>query len=342
MKRSRIFSLLSAFAVTLSLASPAVADPLPGQVLKFQQLPLNLGLPPSTGGQQYPGHDEWSTAYLQPQPSVSTYQGTFVADDFADNFSTPVVHVKWWGSYQNNYLGNNNAGVQKFLISFESDMPSTVNPGGFSRPDQPLLTQIVTPGALSPQSGTYTETFLNNSPIENLYQYNAELAFPFPQQKDTVYWLKIVALVDPATEGQINWGWHNRDWGIQNTLASPNVTPGEVALPGLVDPNGTPLPVWHFQDDAVAGRIDVFSNAAFPPQPSILQSGYSPLNYVHLMPGQVPGVDGPFGIQNYSEDLAFELYTTPVPEPSMIMLVGIGFGLAARMWRKKRAAMKTA
>ena len=27
------------------------------------------------------------------------YQGSFMADDFSDTVSRPVVHVTWWGSY---------------------------------------------------------------------------------------------------------------------------------------------------------------------------------------------------------------------------------------------------
>src|SRR5215471_17721900 len=117
-----------------AIAAQAVADPLPGQVLKFQQLPLNNGLPAYPGasiGQPFPGHDEVSTAYLQ-ATAPNTYQGAFMADDFADNFSTPVVHVRWWGSYPLDASGNQqfgNAGVPQFLISFESDMPNdpTIN-----------------------------------------------------------------------------------------------------------------------------------------------------------------------------------------------------------------------
>src|SRR5215471_15951350 len=87
--------------VCAAITAVALADPLPGQILKFQQLPLNNGNPAYPGapiGQPYPGHDEVSTAYLQPTGSIS-YQGPFIADDFADNFSSPVVHVRWWGSY---------------------------------------------------------------------------------------------------------------------------------------------------------------------------------------------------------------------------------------------------
>src|SRR5262245_27032526 len=126
MKTLHMGLALAVAALFAAVGAQAFADPLPGEILKFQQLPLNNGLPPSVGGQQFPGHDEWSTALLSTAAPTS-YQGTFMADDFADKFSTPVVHLKWWGSYDQNITGLN--GVQQFLISFESDVPaSTANP----------------------------------------------------------------------------------------------------------------------------------------------------------------------------------------------------------------------
>ena len=61
-----------------------------------------------------------------------------------------------------------------------------------------------------------------------LYQYNAELAVPFDQAKGVIYWLKIVALDDHLADDPlaIQWGWHDRDYGIFDPLAAP-VVPGE-------------------------------------------------------------------------------------------------------------------
>ncbi|HEX5444328.1 MAG TPA: PEP-CTERM sorting domain-containing protein [Pirellulales bacterium] len=329
MKTLHITTVIAALVLFAAACDRVFADPLSGETLKFQQLPLNKGLAPSVGGQQYPGHDEWSTAYASPAPNLGTYQGDFMADDFADNFSTPVVHVRWWGSYDQNQSFQ---GVQKFLIAFESDLPNDPLLNGASRPDQPLLTQVVTSGPLSPGSGTFTESLINGNVPEHLYQYNAELALPFNELADTVYWLKIVALVDPATEGAIKWGWHDRDWGIKDTLASPNVTPGETAGT-LIDPNGVPQPVWHFQDDAVSGQVIVTDNGVSPPN-IVQQSGYRPENYISI-PGAVP-IDGPPGIENFSKDLAFELFTR-VPEPSTVALASIGaVGFGCTVWRKRR------
>src|SRR6188472_1671284 len=124
----------------------AQADPFPHEVFKFAQLPLNgepNGGPPTIlrPGVVIPpvapfaGHDELSTAYRVPTTDGTVaFNGTYMADDFADNFSTPVVHVQWWGSYLKQPTANPTP-VQRFLISFESDVPagpSPENPFAFS------------------------------------------------------------------------------------------------------------------------------------------------------------------------------------------------------------------
>src|SRR6185503_9183596 len=90
-----------ALAVSAVFASLTQADPLPGEILKFSQQPM---VNTAIQGQIYFGHDELSTAYgvgNAANPPTS-YRGTFMADDFADTFNTPVVHLTWWGSYMNN------------------------------------------------------------------------------------------------------------------------------------------------------------------------------------------------------------------------------------------------
>jgi hypothetical protein len=247
-----------------------------------------------------------------------------MADDFADKFSQPVVHVSWWGSYMNQ-TGTLPNRVQRFLISFETDVPST-GTGSFSRPGVPLLSQVVTKGPLAPLSGTFTETVQSpgGAPLnEDLYKYNAELRLPFPEIADTVYWLKIVALVNPAVEGPIQWGWHDRDYTQFDPLASspPIVNPGERNL-------GTAtFPVWHFQDDAVSGNVV----GLLDPNQNVVQldqSGYLPQNYLD-------NLDGPTGISQFSKDLAFELYTVPEPATAGTALMAIGTTTLLR--RRRRA-----
>ncbi len=215
-----------------------------------------------------------------------------------------------------------------------------------------LSQQIVTKGPLAPGSGTYTETLISpgGPPLnEQLYEYNAELQLghEFFEKADTVYWLKIVALVDvPATISLPNpnqppanvtrWGWHNRDYTVQNTLAStaPAVVPGE-AIVGFAGPGPNPVPIWHFQDDAVTGQM-VAPFTLTPAGPiinQITQFNYQPTNY------RGGGIDGPpgSGITGFSKDLAFEIYTV-VPEPGTCALTVVG--LASVFLLRRRVACR--
>jgi hypothetical protein len=307
--------------LSIGLAGPVVADPLPGEnTLKFQQVPL-------TGARAafpYPGHDETSTAYATVDPmsgQPTGWQGTFMADDFADTSSSPVLHVAWWGSYAGNDTGPS-GGVKRFLISFESDVPAGGAGGGFSHPGAPLSSQIVTKGPLAPRSGTFTEKPVPGAGgTETLYQYNAELGLghSFLEQPNTVYWLKIVALVDTAQDGSISWGWHDRDWSVPDGLASvpPAVAPGEGVVGSLLSGQD----VHHFQDDAVSGSIVV------TPALALQQSGFSPQRYLD-------SIDGPMGIEQFSKDLAFELYT--VPEPATAGLLALGVAALRLVSRRAR------
>lgn len=349
-------NLLGLLAV-LAATSIASADPLPGRDLtKFSQKPMNATSIVNTTGtvSVYGGHDELSTAYgigTAAQPPVD-YQGRFMADDFADNLSSPIVHVKWWGSYHQDVI-NPNMPVNRFLISFENDVPAGPAPS-FSRPtDVGNFNQtVLRSNVLTPGSGTFTEKVIRGKdPVvgESLYEYNAELNLgkSFAELKDTVYWLKIVAMVDiPAAFPQpfsvvnpppnaTQWGWHNRDYTIQNLLASPNVTPGEQQV-GTV-PGGAPI--WHFQDDAVTGDVRILPNSAAGGllMPLVFQPDVNmqPTNYLNLAdgPGPIPGTNWP-GIGTFSKDLAFEIYTV-VPEPATAGLMGVA--LAAIGLRRKRA-----
>lgn len=335
---TRLFAWLAVVAASSILATQSQADPLPGRdLLKFSQQPMNMTTIVNSAGNVnvYQGHDELSTAYgfgNAAQPPLD-YSGRFMADDFADKLSSPVVHVKWWGSYRNDFI-NPQMPVNRFLIAFESDVPAGPAPS-FSTPGQVLQFDVVTKGPLAPGSGTYTEKIIRGpDPIlgESLLEYNAELHVnrAFFEQKDTVYWLKIAALVDapPGITFTPNapppfvtqWGWHNRDYTIQDTLASPVPVPGEF-IEGVVD--GTK--VWHFQDDAVQGDMRFLP---FAPSPIIFQNNMSPQLYMDFIDGPPSGIPGTTGIGQLSKDLAFQLYTM-VPEPSVCLLALCGvFGVS--------------
>src|SRR5262245_41536377 len=344
------FVLALAVAAALATTSAAVADPITGRdQLKFSQQPMinttvvDLQGVPTT----YHGHDELSTAYGFGNAAIppTLYQGRFMADDFADTANTSVLHVKWWGSYLDNFIAPG-MNVDKFLIAFEPDIPASQNPAGFSVPGTPAFSQVVKRGPLAPGSGTFTETPKLVIPgVESIYEYNAELHLgkDFPQKPDTVYWLKIVAMVDAPINTTFDpynppasvtrWGWHNRDYTVPDPLASPAVVPGEQ--------NQGPfqgVPVWHFQDDAVTGDVRINTLPPAPPiMPDVFQpiQNMSPTHYVDGLDG--PGALGAIGIRNFSKDLAFELYTIRVPEPGTALLMVLGVvGLAIR----RRSALR--
>ncbi|TWU20803.1 PEP-CTERM sorting domain-containing protein [Bythopirellula polymerisocia] len=340
--------LLTLCTVAALLNTVAQADPLPGQLLKFQQNPMigtQVGVRADGTPDIYNGHDELSTAWLNspvpPNPGGPLlYRGVSMADDFADNFNSPVVHISWWGSYLNNFQ-NPNQPVKKFLIAFEDDVPAgQPGPNGtvlpYSRPGNVLSSQIVDlAAALSPGSGTYTEKQVTFGLPEDTYKYNAELAKPFPEKQDAIYWLKIVALIDApnlATAPNTQWGWHNRDYTVQNLLASPNVAPGEQDMQPIVDPN-YPTKVWHFQDDAVESNVQIeINDPTMPNMPTlVLQNNFIDTHYADGLDGPGPIAGTNFGgIGRFSKDLAFELYTV-VPEPSTCLLMLVSLcGLATR------------
>ena len=147
-----------------------------------------------------------------------------------------------------------------------------------------------------------------------------------------MYWLKIAALVDvptavpfPPPTNVTQWGWHNRDYTIQDPLASALVAPGE-HFDGFADLSN----IYHFQDDAVTGNLR-YIPFGVPPSQAITQTGDTPTLYRDFIDG--PGTIGPvIGIGGHSKDLAFQLFTT-VPEPTTCLLFvcgSLGFVLQHR------------
>jgi hypothetical protein len=342
--RCNICVLATLTIVTMGVVASAIADPIPGRdVLKFSQRPMiNTTLPGPNGPEVYHGHDELSTAWGVADTGTDFpihFEGRFMADDFADQFNSPVVHVKWWGSYLNRPTGvPDQQGVRQFLISFENDVPATAA-GGFSHPGEKNFSQIVrfdTDGVLTKGEGTFTEKIVGDGSVDGpIYEYNAELYLdkPFRQEADTVYWLKIVALdripsLTIPLDQRLQWGWHNRDYTIKDPLAStpPAVMPGEY-IDGFLPVPGGEIPIYHFQDDAVSGLVGVDIAATMPNMPIVVQDNFNPEFYQ-------PPYDGPSPIGTHSKDLAFQLFT--VPEPGTIALTALAlFGCMTTPRRKR-------
>lgn len=342
------------FLALAMVAATAVADPYPNQVLKFAQEPLieewfvtgwtQTGTDVwETTSQSYYGHDELSTVWLN--RDTAHYDGVFIADDFADRFSTPVVHVEWWGSYLDMQSGYN--GVQNFLIAFETDIPDGPdNVMGFSYPGTVVSSQVVSRYDGSDQyvpPGTFSEKYVDfSNPDEPVFHYNAELAVPFDQEPGTVYWLKIVALNDELEEGHIAWGWHNRNYLMENAAAATGPPlPGEYIAGKIVEPNPwggvfMEKDVWHFQDDAVTGEMKVYPNmATFELIPDQDTTTFENTYY--------SDADGPWWLyepdHSYgdspipSKDLAFRLHTIPEPSGGLLLAMGLVCLLG---WRRAR------
>jgi hypothetical protein len=326
MKTGKAISVV--LALTVLFAARAFADPLPGESPLFTQQPM---VQTNIFGSVFFGHDEASTAVQLPVGApFDVYGGPFMADDFALKSGKAITHLKFWGGYLTNPSGE---AVQRFFISIESDVPQSATEP-FSHPGTPLLSQIVTAGPLVPASGTFTETLIRpkGGPPQQtaLYEYNAELETPFVAAANTVYWLKVVALTEQVAPGggKFNWGWHNRDHRMNDPLAPtpPAVTPGEN---GFFSPIPEQPPIWHFQDDMVAGTVSITDHLFPGPNRFIVnQTNMSPQHYL-------ADWDGPNYIANFSKDLAFEVYG--VPEPSTA-LIGFGAMLVLLSLRRGRPA----
>ncbi len=325
---------------------------------KFRQLPMDGIVEDILLDKHYFGHDELSTMYMSYDATggPTGYAGCYMADDFADNRDTPVIRLKWWGSYMEEVYEQP---IDHFLIVFETDVPAGFDPIlPYSHPGTVILSQEVWRSnalgspivPLSP--GQFSEMLVPGPSLkppcdESLYEYEAYLDIPFDQEPHTVYWVKIVALVDfgPVEwdllktgadiypNGELcellntplqnifnwtgvsvtRWGWHNRDYTVRNPYASRQVLPGEYLDGTVYDPiSDTDLEIWHFQDDAVSGDITVDLEG------TIDQLTYIDEYYKYTWPlcGAAGGVDGPFGIQDHSKDLAFELLTTECLTPA--------------------------
>ena len=152
-------------------------------------------------------------------------------------------------------------------------------------------------------------------PTSNLFFYQALLTTPFGEQAGTVYWLKIAGLFPAGTSS--GWGWHNRDYTVQDTLANP----GDVNENTIT---ASPI-IWHYGDDAVSGFLN------YTPSTNLVdEGGFSPLTY---NPNNTT-TDGPAVVTGQSEDLAFQLVTIPEPSAWLILVSG---GVALLLGSRKAA-----
>jgi hypothetical protein len=259
------------------------------------------------------------------------YRGTVMTDDFADTLSSPVVHVKWWGSYLNGPLD----GVEKFLITFGRGFD------GHGELDA-QLSQVVVKGAISTGSGTFTEQQVYPLSVDGpIYEYNAELYLgkEFQQLPNRRYSLSIAALVDvgpnqnPLTDPSVvRWGWHTRDYTQSNPYAANVSSVVSDRVHGVIAPSTN---VWHFGEGSEPGDFQVRAGIGGFLMPNVegLQTASGPQRYR-------PTPDGPLAIGQFLRDQAFVLYSVPEPSACLLMVTAFcGLSIRRRSWPAARSIL---
>ncbi len=317
--KSSSFLAALALAALVSSATTAVHGQVPhvmkGSVLKYSQ-PIGHLTPQGddmhSWGEDIPSDVDWHK--IMESPTIPP--NWTIADDFKDPFSTPVLTVRWWGSYVGPTF-QQVAGAEPvpifgpgsedgYLISFFKDVPASDPSGGgtpFSHPGELLGSYVLPLEKVWVEPTSYVGW--DQHPI---FEYKAnlmdahldhpsDLAGPmgFNQRPGEVYWISIVAEVghtlamvtDPTTGGQ--------DW-----VAVPT---GKTAMPNQENPEGhywgwhtSPI---HFNDVATMGHLAMPGN-----QWEYL--GWQPIQPQHGL-----------------NDMAFELYTVPEPTGGALILIGI-------------------
>ena len=109
------------------LWAPMVLADLPREIV-FMQKDSD---PRAFGEPTYYGHAELSTVTGSGStPSgAPPYQGRFMADDFATNSDTQVVHLRWWGSYMGAEHFKGSGGAFSKDLAFEVYTGALPEPG---------------------------------------------------------------------------------------------------------------------------------------------------------------------------------------------------------------------
>lgn len=294
-------------------------------------------------GENIPSDVDWVT--LMEQPTIDPIPPNWViADDFEDPFDSPVITVRWWGSYVGpTYIPDPEptappldvffgpGSEDGYVISFFEDLPGPRgDPVNYSRPAQLLGTYTFNMSSIRIKETPYL-----GWDMHRIYEYEVDLmdghlehpgteqngnvpAMPngFYQQPDTRYWISIMAEVGH----ELIWD----DTGATGDSVWVEVPTGKRAIPmPLADPNDpeTGHPEGHFWGWHTS------------PLPE-----YDVATMGHLyMPGQEWIYHSWNMIQPQHEllDMAFELLT--VPEPATCGLLAVGLIASGGIRLRRRA-----
>jgi hypothetical protein len=198
-----------------------------GNVLKYSQKIGHLtplGNDMHSWGEDIPSDVDWMK--IMQSPTVPP--NWVIADDFRDPYSTPVMTVRWWGSYVGPTFQQVAGGVTPimgpgsedgYLISFFSDIPAGTGGVPYSRPGELLGSYALSFDKVWVEPTSYIGW--DQHPI---WEYKANLmdahldhptsyADPmgFRQKAGEIYWISIVAEVGHKLElvtdpdGTVRW-----------------------------------------------------------------------------------------------------------------------------------------
>ncbi len=162
---------------------------------------------------------------------VNATMPMILADDWQCSSTGPITDFHFWGSWQNNIVGN----IGAFLIRIYTDIPAAPPQIPYSRPGE-LVWEMIVPFEqvlvveMEPSmQGWYDPMQQLVMPGNHVryFQYNIFLPpeiMPFRQVRGEIYWLAISAFVSSTIDTQ--WGWkssldHFNDDAVWSTEMMP-------------------------------------------------------------------------------------------------------------------------
>ncbi|UCE67849.1 MAG: IPTL-CTERM sorting domain-containing protein [Candidatus Zixiibacteriota bacterium] len=299
-----------------------------------------------------------------------------LAEDWQCSDSGWIKDLHFWGGWKNGLEGN----ITRFLVVIYADIPANPPDILFSKPGAELWSKMITNFVVSdpiiePSIYYWYDPSTGMTSFDDsltYYQYNIFLDEQdwFRQERGTIYWLSVSALVlDPET---YEWGWFSTSdnwnddavWTYPDTIwyhmheppGCPAFIPGDVDGNCVVDSNDVNHLVAYFQMTGPPPRLAVIDTAGtfYPAADANGSCSINSYDATYLIMYLDHGGPSPLYCDMYppagtgtSLDLAFVVNSGP-PEPiptlnewgMLIMgLLLLAAGTAAVVRRRKTAAV---